>query len=715
MIGGLCMNTWNRLLIIAILGIVILQPASAYINKDAVNKADTYIQIGQNTNNYGNADILGVYGNGSRINTIMSWTLPKSNESIKEVALTLYCKKWDDFPTAPIELHVLNEPFEESSATWSKNTHLTNWIDIGAEIPTSTNSTIVDSVMVRQEGFYTWVLRRDDSKNSLKSLKWGDTINFTLTLPGENGFKGIQCFSKEWDYTKPYLVVTDEVPKIPLIINVNAIKVRKTSALINTLTDTSTNNILVNYGTNSSNLNLWSYADSLSNSAYNLLNPLTPNTTYYYKVYASNYIDNKFKDSSPIFSFITASNNSSIPLITFVFDDGWKSTFVSASPVLNDSMFPGVSAVITNMPDNGMDYMSWTQIQELQNVYGWEIASHTKSHVIMPRLNKSEMESELSDSKTTLENKGLDTHNFISPEGEYNYLTEAYIMRYYDSDRVVSDGPITPPYNEFPLFAEHIKNTTTVSEVKGWVDSAVNNNSWLLLVMHKIVDSNPINEDWTKSDLANIARYVESNGKLRVVTIREVQTSSFDYKGVYADNAKKSITNTIYPDGSVYYSKTPTGHLRINATILPSSDPIVINITKWNTTGDYEILFNESSKNDSTEVQYTLGDRQADRNYSVKIYWNNGTLFKDLYINSNASGYLTFSTTVFVIPQYTIIRPVISEPAYEDKADTLADIFVIYKELQATDKTIVIITAMVIIGCIAFIIRKLFYNSNHRT
>jgi len=321
------------------------------------------------------------------------------------------------------------------------------------------------------------------------------------------------------------------------------------------------------------------------------------------------------------------------------------------------------------------------------------------------------MESELSDSKTTLENKGLDVHNFISPGGAYSYLTEAYIMRYYDSDRIVSDGPITPPYNEFPLYAEHIQNTTTVSEVKGWVDSAVNNNSWLLLVLHKIVDSNPMAEEWTKSDLANIARYMESKGKLRVVTIREAQTTSFDYKGVYADNAKKSITNIIYPDGSVYYSKTPTGHPRINATILPSSDPVVINITRWNTTG--EILFNESSKNASNEVRYTLGDRQADRNYSVKIYWNNGTLFKDFYINSNASGYLSFSTTGFVIPRYTVIRPVISEPPYEDKADTAAEIFRAYKELPATGKTIVIITAMVIIGCIAWILRRLFDNSNN--
>ncbi len=637
------------------------------------------MSLGQNTTNYGNADTLGIYGNGSKTNTIMSWTLPNGNGNIKEIALTLYCQKWDNLPTTPVELHVLNEPFEEFGATWSKSKPSTYWTDSGAGKPTSTNPTVVDSVLVGQKGFYTWVLRGDNANNSLNSLKWGDTINVTLTLPNETGFEGVQCYSKERDYNKPYLVVTDETPKIPLIINVTAIKVKKTSALINTLTDTSTTNILVNYGINSSDLNLWSHADNLSNSSYNLLEPLTPDTTYYYKVYASNYIDNIYKDESPLLSFTTAPNDLSyIPLVTFVFDDGWKSTFVNASPVLNDSMFPGVSAIITDIPDAGPAYMNWTQIRELQNTYGWEIASHTRSHADVPSLNKPQLESELGGSKTTLENKGLNVHNFISPGGTYNYLTEAYIMRYYDSDRIVSDGPIAPPYNEFPLYAEIIQNTTTLSEAEGWVDSAVNNNSWLILVLHKIVDSDPMAMEWTKSDLASLSRYIESKGKLRVVTIREAQTTSFDYKGIYADKAEKSITNTIYPDGTVSYSKTPTGHPRINAAILPSSGPVAINIALWNATGDYKILFNESSTNDSNDVRYTLGDRQADMNYSVKIYWNNGTLFKDFYINSNASGYISYNTTGFGTPRYTVIQPVVFGSSHVD-TDNNTDTLVLHK------------------------------------
>ena len=108
---GLRMEIWNRLLVITVMGIAILLPVSAHINVDAVNNADTYVRIGEKTTDYSNTDTLGIYGSGSRMNTIMSWTLPKGNTSIKEVALTLYCQKWDDFPTTPVELHVINELF----------------------------------------------------------------------------------------------------------------------------------------------------------------------------------------------------------------------------------------------------------------------------------------------------------------------------------------------------------------------------------------------------------------------------------------------------------------------------------------------------------------------------------------------------------------------------------------------------------------------------
>ncbi|HEY9247032.1 MAG TPA: hypothetical protein VIO11_09320, partial [Candidatus Methanoperedens sp.] len=223
--------------------------------------------------------------------------------------------------------------------------------------------------------------------------------------------------------------------------------------------------------------------------------------------------------------------------------------------------------------------------------------------------------------------------------------------------------------------------------------------------LHKIVDNDPGAMEWTRSDLASLSRYIESKGKLRVVTIHEAQTASFDNKGIYASIAGKSITNTISPDGTVYYSKTPTGHPRINATILPSSNPVSISIAVWNTTGDYKVVFNESSANTSNEIRYQFGDRQADVNYSVNIYLDNGTLFKQFYIKSNASGYISYNSTAgFGNLRHTVIQPMISKSQHG--VDTASEIAVIYKELLTADKIIGAIAAIVIIGCIACILQR---------
>lgn len=38
--------------------------------------------------------------------------IPKGNKSLKKVELSLYCRKWNDFSTVPVELHVLNKPLK---------------------------------------------------------------------------------------------------------------------------------------------------------------------------------------------------------------------------------------------------------------------------------------------------------------------------------------------------------------------------------------------------------------------------------------------------------------------------------------------------------------------------------------------------------------------------------------------------------------------------
>lgn len=99
----------------------------------------------------------------------------------------------------------------------------------------------------------------------------------------------------------------------------------------------------------------------------------------------------------------------------------------------------------------------------------------------------------------------------------------------------------------------------------------------------------------------------------------------------------------------------------LNATIIPSTDSIVVNITIWNTT--YK-KFNESSDNTSLTSSYIIGDLSVNQNNEVQIYWSNGTKFQGFYAKSNDTGYIIYSTAGFEYPRYTVITSLGNDGSY---------------------------------------------------
>jgi peptidoglycan/xylan/chitin deacetylase (PgdA/CDA1 family) len=621
--------------------------ADAFVYLNATNNANEYFKLGHAGTESGASGYLGVYSSRARMVTVMNWTLPNGSGNTTKIALSMYCKKWDSFPATPVELHVLNERFNKSGAIGSSKISPTNWTNPGAMLSLFTNSTAVDKVIINKEGIYTWVLKGKGSINSQDSLTWNDTVILALTLPNEEGWHGVMCDSKENNeaYYRPYIAVTNESILSPKITNITTFKVQKTSALILSDND-ATAHTRINYGKNISNLDKWSAYDTMTKSSYNILTSLLPDTTYYYRLYSYNYIDTKYSTASPLFNFTTPKDvtNAYIPLVTFVFDDGLKSTYTRALPILSSFHFPGMTAVISStLTKEDPRYLNLAELQTIQNKYKWEIASHSITHPHEVFLNETQLDYELNESKNTLQSDGLNIHNFISPFGSHNMHTEAHIMKYYDSDRSTSGGPIIPPYDEYPLEAKSIWNTTTPDEAKAWVDEAISNNSWLILVFHNIADYPKqdtgmwTDGEWSTGNLTELAKYVESKGDLRVVTIREAQTMSFNYKGIYNSIAGNNLTNTIFPDGTVRYSKTVTGHNKVNMTILPSSDYVDITVFDWSSSGNYYKRWNETSVNSSVSVYHIIGDFPLNTPVQIK---KNGYNWRTLI--SNTSGYITF-------------------------------------------------------------------------
>lgn len=273
---------------------------------------------------------------------------------------------------------------------------------------------------------------------------------------------------------------------------------------------------------------------------------------------------------------VYAASLTAAPRVTFTFDDGYTSALTQAAPVLAKYGFPGVDYVITGCvgmttapntchSDTEKTYMTWAQIAQL-SAAGWEIGSHTVDHACLASsaaqdpddctppyggLTAAQVDSELTTSKMTLGSNGYAATDFATPYGDWLPPVMAQIAKTYASHRgfgdsidqgTTADGIIdhgnTFPYNDYLLYDLPVENTTTVAQIKSYIDQTRTNNQWLVLSFHDIVPdttTTPEQYQYKAGDLDQIAAYVKSLG-MQATTINNglagganlMPNSSFD-------------------------------------------------------------------------------------------------------------------------------------------------------------------------------------------
>jgi len=111
------------------------------------------------------------------------------------------------------------------------------------------------------------------------------------------------------------------------------------------------------------------------------------------------------------------------PLVVLTFDDGFHDFYTAAFPVLHQFGFRATMFLPTAFIGNngihrqflGRDCLTWTETRELSDA-GFEFGSHTVNHPKMIDLSWSEIKSELSDSKSQIEQQlGLAVTSFAYP------------------------------------------------------------------------------------------------------------------------------------------------------------------------------------------------------------------------------------------------------------------------------------------------------------
>ena len=204
-------------------------------------------------------------------------------------------------------------------------------------------------------------------------------------------------------------------------------------------------------------------------------------------------------------------------IVSVTFDDGWTNQYTNALPLLKQYGLPATFYIISGELTDQPDYMSATQVKNLQ-LAGNEIGSHSVTHPDLTTVSSTQLQNEMQNSQATLQSvTGVPVTDFAYPYGAYNPNTIAVGKQYYQSQRTVNGGLNTKDNLDLTqLKIYEVDSNISQAQVQGWVNAAVAQRSWLILVYHEIAvtptDPTDALYDTQPSDLNAELAYIKNSG-----------------------------------------------------------------------------------------------------------------------------------------------------------------------------------------------------------
>ncbi len=172
-----------------------------------------------------------------------------------------------------------------------------------------------------------------------------------------------------------------------------------------------------------------------------------------------------------------------IPLVTFVFDDGFDTDYLVARDVFAEQGAVACSAIATDLIGR-TGFLGPGQIVGLRDA-GWEIMGHTASHRNLRSLSPAQVEDELFRSKTVLESLGVTVKNLVYPYNKSSEMIRAVARKYYRSARGGVDAFNRDVFEQYDLRSVSNKKFGLM-KMRGRVDKAYSERDWLIIHGHQI-------------------------------------------------------------------------------------------------------------------------------------------------------------------------------------------------------------------------------------
>jgi len=196
-------------------------------------------------------------------------------------------------------------------------------------------------------------------------------------------------------------------------------------------------------------------------------------------------------------------------IVSLTFDDGWLSQYDYARPILDRYDIKGTFYIITeNIKSTLPGRFGPAEILALQ-AGGHEIGAHTVSH---PNLFYTFpwKGHEILSSKHDLAGIGVEAQSFAYPYGNHHWLVRRMVKKSGFSNSRVVDGRFNGTNrNQWLISGKCISNTTTISKVRSWIQTAIEKKYFLVLIFHQ-VEENPPSYGCTPSFLEEICQLLIS-------------------------------------------------------------------------------------------------------------------------------------------------------------------------------------------------------------
>lgn len=207
-------------------------------------------------------------------------------------------------------------------------------------------------------------------------------------------------------------------------------------------------------------------------------------------------------------------------LVTLSYDDGYRNWYDSVLPLHSKYNMPGTFNIISEKVYSGNeDYMVSSQLWVAYDL-GIEIASHTHTHSFLTQKTDAEIHQEFFTSKLILEDIVGEVSTLAVPYSSYDERVREIAMQYFDGVRVLSwEANTLDSYDPYWLKSLAVVNTMEFSTIKQWIDEAVEENSWVIIMLHGITKDRSEEYETTPEILEQIMQYIHELGPENILPV----------------------------------------------------------------------------------------------------------------------------------------------------------------------------------------------------